>query len=317
MTDFFEPARTNPEIGDTRTAETLDGTRTQDTSETRHRDHTRSEQLNRQDLSYWGLDCKPFDEKPDINVFFESKEHLEALNRFRYALLDHDPSLVLLLGPVGTGKTLTAAKFHQEIFHQGGFLTAFLKNAEIRTIDVLRSVIGQLSFVPATFLPQEKEPLLSILHSVVQQSERYGRERLVIFLDQSDELQDEDLRHLLDLIELVRTVKSDVHFLLLGQESIKGSLQRKPSLAHRISLCFTLRNFNWQETQRYIRYRLELAGAQRDLFQEDAYDHIYKMTRGNPREINRLCRLALDYGYSLSHPVIDSKDIHTVSKMLY
>ncbi len=317
MTDFFETARTNPESRDTRTTEMPDDTQTQDPPTTHFRDNIRSEGLNSQDLSYWGLDCKPFDEKPDINVFFESKEHMEALYHFRYSLMDRDLTLVLLLGPVGTGKRLTASKFHQEIFHQGCFLTAFLKNAEIRTPDVLRRVIGQLTFVPATFLPQEKEPLLSILHSVMQQSKRYGRKRLVIFLDQSEELQEEDMEHLPDLIELVRTIESDVHFFLLGQETIKASLERKPSLAHRISLCFTLSNFNWQETQRYIRYRLELAGAQRDLFQEDAYDHVYKMTRGNPREINRLCHLALDYGYSMSHPVIDSKDIHTVSKMLY
>jgi general secretion pathway protein A len=62
---------------------------------------------------------------------------------------------------------------------------------------------------------------------------------------------------------------------------------------------------------------LERAGADRPLFDPAAFDRIFDETRGIPRDLNRLCDLALLAGMADQVPRIDEGIISVVAEELH
>jgi general secretion pathway protein A len=55
-----------------------------------------------------------------------------------------------------------------------------------------------------------------------------------------------------------------------------------------------------QQTESYVQKRLESSGRRQAVFRADAIDQLQQLTGGVPREINRLCDLALLAGMNES-----------------
>jgi type II secretory pathway predicted ATPase ExeA len=71
------------------------------------------------------------------------------------------------------------------------------------------------------------------------------------------------------------------------------------------------------QTQHYVETLLERAGADRPLFEPAAYDRMFDETRGIPRELNRLCDLALLAGMADQVSCIDEGIIALVAEELH
>jgi hypothetical protein len=96
--------------------------------------------------------------------------------------------------------------------------------------------------------------------------------------------------------------------ILVGQRELRDTL-RRPDLvqfAQRISVDYHLEPLSEEETVNYIRHRLEIAGGNPQLFEEDACRAVYRYSNGVPRLINLLCDTALVYGYAEQREQIDS-----------
>jgi general secretion pathway protein A len=59
-----------------------------------------------------------------------------------------------------------------------------------------------------------------------------------------------------------------------------------------------------EETKRYILYRLKIAGCTRGIFTRQAGQLVHEVAGGIPRNVNRLCELALVTGYGLGEEKI-------------
>ena len=99
--------------------------------------------------------------------------------------------------------------------------------------------------------------------------------------------------------------------ILVGQPELRDILNKIPQVDQRVSLRFHLNFLRREEIKEYIGHRLKMAGgASGKIFDQDAVDLIYHESKGVPRKINRICKLALDQGYSLDAPRI-GKEIVT------
>ena len=77
-----------------------------------------------------------------------------------------------------------------------------------------------------------------------------------------------------------------------------------------------LRSLTRDETHAYVQHRLRTAGGSAELFEADALDALFVITRGVPREINRVCDLALLLGYADEAKSIDASRIEAVAREL-
>jgi general secretion pathway protein A len=98
--------------------------------------------------------------------------------------------------------------------------------------------------------------------------------------------------------------------------NLVSAVGRLPGLEERISVKTLLRTLTPDETIQYIRHRLIMAGATRELFASDALEAIHYLSKGSPRQINRLGDLALLVGYADRSPQLTARQIEAVSEEL-
>ena len=104
--------------------------------------------------------------------------------------------------------------------------------------------------------------------------------------------------------------------LLVGQTSFLPVLDRTPQLEERLGVKCLLRSFGEHETKLYVEHRLRVAGADREIFDNDAISAIHYQAHGNPRQINRLCDLALLVGYAEQQKTISAVQVESISQEL-
>jgi len=102
---------------------------------------------------------------------------------------------------------------------------------------------------------------------------------------------------------------SNVFFV--GQLEFNDTLllpENKATL-HRISINYNLLPLSLKETEKYIEYRLAVAGTNRKIFKDSAIREIYNFSKGFPRKINIIADRALLTGYINSDKFIKKRII--------
>jgi len=119
----------------------------------------------------------------------------------------------------------------------------------------------------------------------------------------------------LRLLSNINTDKDQLlQIILVGQPELLENLKR-PELrqfAQRISVHYHLSPLTFAESCAYIRHRLSVAGARREIFDPFAMGALYYFTDGVPRLINSICDMALVYAFAEGKPTIDIDLVLTV-----
>jgi type II secretory pathway predicted ATPase ExeA len=102
--------------------------------------------------------------------------------------------------------------------------------------------------------------------------------------------------------------------ILIGQPELRETLrlQALRQFAQRIAIDHHIDALQPDETQRYVRHRLKVAGGSPELFSTEALELIHDSTGGIPRLVNIICDTALVYGFSDQRPSIDLDLVYQV-----
>ena len=93
-------------------------------------------------------------------------------------------------------------------------------------------------------------------------------------------------------------------------------LDRTPQLDSCVSMKCLLRPFTLEETISYLNHRLQIANAQRPIFDGSAMESLHHFSRGVPREINGLADLALLIGFAEEKLQIRSSEVEAIVEEL-
>ncbi len=91
-----------------------------------------------------------------------------------------------------------------------------------------------------------------------------------------------------------------LQLVLVGQPELRDMV-RRPDLtqfAQRVAASFHLTAMDAQTVRGYISHRLQVAGAETEIFSLAAKSLIHEATRGVPRLVNQLCDLSLVYAFT-------------------
>ena len=241
--------------------------------------------------SFFGLNEKPFSITPDPRYLFLSERHAEALAHLVYGI-NEAGGFIQLTGEVGTGKTtvvrslLAQAPKHAEI--------ALILNPRMTPAEFLLAICEELGLNVPVGSERSLKDLVDLLSRHLLKAHAEGK-RIVLVVDEAQNLAPEVLEQVRLLTNLETETQKLLQIILIGQPELRELLGRVElrQLAQRITGRYHLDPLSGDEAAAYVRHRLRVAGATRDVFSNGALREIERLSGGVPRLINIISDRAL------------------------
>lgn len=249
----------------------------------------------------------PFVDSVNPQFFFRTEAHEDAFIKMKKCIEEHI-AIGLTTAPSGTGKTLLTQILLTGLEPKGYEPALVLAYPGMNRMALLREV--------ATEMGMDSFPARAAVHQVMNaiQEEivalyKQGR-KLVIIIDECHFLG-------VDALQMVRTLsnvelpeKKLVTILLFGEDMFLTKMNKPEyaSIFNRMFVRARLRPLDESETQQYIKFRCLVSGGNAGIFTRAFFTQVHELSKGIPREINRLCHSALFEAARLGLKTID-KDL--------
>jgi len=252
-------------------------------------------------LEHYGLNAKPFQITTDPDFLWLGEKHAEALATLKYGILENK-GFLLLTGDVGTGKTALINRLLKII--DVSAIVATIPDPGLESLDFFNLLADEFQMKQkfaskGAFLIAFKQ----FLHKAYE-----AHKKALLIIDEAQRLDNA----LLEQIRLLSNIELFDHKLIniffVGQTEFNRTIMedRNKAVRQRITVSYHLEALTEKETQQYIRHRLKVAGAKREIFAVDAVRETYAFSRGYPRLINIICDRALLTGYAAGMKLIDA-----------
>ncbi|HKV60703.1 MAG TPA: AAA family ATPase [Candidatus Acidoferrum sp.] len=263
-------------------------------------------------LDFYQLREQPFGVTPDPRYLYFSPSHREALASLFYGIETSRGFLSLIAEP-GLGKTTLLFQLLQR--WKGYVHSAFLFQTQCDSRELIRYLLRDLG------LNDESEDIVH-MHSELNEflfRESLAGRRVVVFIDEAQNLADDVLETVRLLSDFEATDKKLMQIVLAGQPELSQRLARPglSQLRQRIAVQARLEPLAAGDVLPYISHRLEVAGySGPELFTPGALALLAERSRGIPRLINHLCFSALSIGCALEKKQINSEVVHEAARDL-
>ncbi len=255
-------------------------------------------------LSYYKLDINPFKISADPDFLWLGEKHKEALATLRYGIYDNK-GFLLLTGDVGAGKTTLINALINSL--DDNVLVAVISDPALSKMDFF-NFIAHLFGMNKTF--KSKGDFI-INFSIFLNQVYHDNKKVLLIIDEAQRLSSELLEEIRLLSNIEKQHTKLINIFFAGQHEFNELLHedKNRALRQRLTLNYHIEPLDLDETDKYIKHRLEVAGTRSRLFDRNAVAQIYKYSGGSPRQINIICDLALLTGFVNEKKIINKEII--------
>jgi len=263
---------------------------------------------------FFGLTGQPFSNSPDSKYYYDSEQHSEAMAKIMNAA-ETMKGLVVMTGEIGTGKTLLARKVLEKMEEEEKYVESLLVivHSEITASWLLRRIAMQIGIEnPAeskeALLPQFFKRLMEIYE---------GGKKAVIVIDEANMLKTKEIfEEFRGLLNLEVPGRKLLTLILIGMPELDNYIALDPPLEQRVAVKFRLKALDKQASSNYIKHRMKVAGAQKDIFSDMALERVFEFSKGTPRIINVICDNALLEAFLMKKDKVGMEIIDNVASDL-
>ena len=249
-------------------------------------------------LSHYSLKENPFQDIANPKYFWIGDGQSEALATLKFGI-DNGGGTILLTGDIGIGKTVLVKYFTAPLKEK--FKIVKINDSDIDTRDFM------LFLADSFKLPYRFKNKSSFFWYMDEQYSK-TKKKMLIVMDEAHRLSKKLFNDLNLMAKIKRNDEQLINIVLVGQKPLIELAKKVKLNSHKQkdSIVCHLRPLTKKEMFEYIKHRIEIAGAERNLFSCGAIGKIFQYSGGIPRVINTICDHALMVGYST-----DSKKIKT------
>lgn len=253
-------------------------------------------------LEHWRLKYWPFRPTLEVDHFYPSPAHEEALARLEY-LVAARRRLGVLLGETGVGKSVLLRQASRQLARQGRSV-AVVDAAGVST----REFLWQLAAAFGT-APREEADVVRLWRQVADHvaQNRWQQVDTVLMIDDAGQAEPDVVMLLLRLGRLEPT--PDARWsLVLAAEPAQAARWNEP-LRALVDLRVDLQPWSEQDTVGYVQTALVDAGRFEPVFDDGALAELHKLSGGVPRQVLRLADMALLEGATAGRNSIDAATV--------
>jgi general secretion pathway protein A len=241
-------------------------------------------------FSLLNLDREPFSNSPDPDFFFQSRQHVDCLQKLELALR-LKRGLNIVIGAVGAGKTTLCRtllkKFASDSAIESHLILDPSFNSPLAFLESICTMIvgNAVSRKDAHGFKEQ------IKHQLYQKGVN-EKKTVILVIDEGQKLPVFCLEILREFLNYETNDHKLLQIVLFAQEEVQDILNRHANLADRVNLIHFLGPMSLADTRQMIRFRIKQASSQPQpphLFTSLSLRAIYRATGGYPRKIINLC----------------------------
>ena len=261
--------------------------------------------------TFYNLNKKPFQISSDPDFMWFGEKHQEALAILKYGVLDNK-GFLLLTGDVGTGKTTLINTLIQSLSDDIVYTT--VPDPNLSKLDFLNYIassfgINQKFTTKGSFLVGFRRFLMDTYEA---------NKKVLLIIDEAQLLTQELLEEIRLLSNIEKTNSKLINIFFVGQNEFNEILNQDQNRAvrQRLTLNYNIDPLTPDETEKYIKHRLKVAGAVKPIFESSAVQEVFMYSGGFPRRINVICDHALLSGYVNDSDTITEQIVQECAKEL-
>ncbi len=254
--------------------------------------------------THYNLKAKPFQITTDPKFLWLGEKHSEALATLKYGILENK-GFLLLTGDVGTGKTALINRLVKMI--DVAAIVAKIPDPGLSSLEFFNFLAVELKMNKK--FDGKGEFLIHLKHFL--HKAYLSQKKVLLIIDEAQRLSHDLLEQIRLLSNIELQDRKLINIFFVGQTEFNEMLMedRNRAARQRITISYHIDPLAEAETRLYIKHRLKVAGATREIFDRSAIREIYNYSGGYPRLINIICDHALLTGYSYDLKSIDKKVI--------
>ncbi len=243
-------------------------------------------------LEYYQLAQKPFQINTDPSFLWFGEKQKEALATLKYGIQENK-SFLLLTGDVGVGKTTIVKALLQGLGKND--LAVVIHDPVLDTLDFFNYVARAFG-LSGDFTT--KGAFLDAFGDFLLKSYYQGK-RVLLILDECQLLSPSFLAEIRLFLNFEKKGSTLINVFFVGQLEFNDILllPENRAIRQRIAVNYNIPPLSLKETEKYIEYRLAIAGTNRKIFKASAIREIFNFSKGYPRLINIIADRALLTGY--------------------
>jgi type II secretory pathway predicted ATPase ExeA len=264
-------------------------------------------------LQHFGLADDPFRNEPRLELFLETAPHRDALRRLDRGVRQ-SKSLCVLIGDVGSGKTMVARRLledlEEEVF-DASMLVVLKGSAD--SFWMLTRFARQLEVEePAT----DREALLAQVYEKLAIIREDGRHAVLIVDDAQALASPQTLAEVCGLLKLEYEERPLLSMVLVGVPALERALAADPVLARRAGVKVRLAPLDLEAATAYLHHRIQRAQGTPEIFEAGAIASLRELGEGLPGLMNTLADNALYEAFLCGRSRVSQIDVERVHRDL-
>ena len=238
---------------------------------------------------FFGTLENPFSGDLDMKYFIPAKSQWEAQLHLRYVVTEGE-GFTLITGEKGTGKTITCLNFSER--KDQNVRTAFVPFSIRTPYQLLKEIIDQFGIQAKG---TSAKALIDAFNIFLMKEKLQGK-RVVVFLDDANKYDKDNLEQLRLLSNLETTRDKLLQIVLIGIPELIDKLKSHDlrPLGQRVTVSYHIKPLEFDEIAEYIQNRLDAKSVNSAIiFAPQAINQIYDYSKGIPQSINEICDRAL------------------------